>query len=334
MDLINDFFLSNSWAIHIVHLLFAILLFFIMNWIGRHSMSLGYMQLSVVYREDSAPAFNFVLKIIGPVVYLILCAVLFQTIELNSLVVNCYFIVIYYWAFRLLWNIVFNRLPLTDWIQLIIYWISSIGLAYWIYSNIEKVETILPDGKGLIDQMWILIIAFLYALLNNLRIGESQSIKRKDKYLKSRYVKFKTEYDDIIHSYFNNPFYEALTYSIMIFEDFNRPPVIRTIEYVSFFITRKRHTLGVMQITTDRYISDKESVRLAVRKIAEDNNAYLRNQTESGNEIYQYDLISYIANKYNGGNPDYSSEIIAIYDDISKRFYGDIGNDLIREIPE
>lgn len=188
--MISECLQNHPWIIHLIHFGLAILLFFIMNWIGKKSISIGYMQLSVVFETDSAPAFNFIFKVLGPVVYLILCTVLFQTTGLNILVDKCYFIVIYYWAFRFFWNLVANRLKLFNWIQQILYWASSIGLALWIYSNIEKVDKILPDGKGLIDQMWILIIAFLYAVFNQLNIGEYRTIKRKDNYLTSRYNKF------------------------------------------------------------------------------------------------------------------------------------------------
>lgn len=279
------------------------------------------MQLSVVFREDTAPAFNFVFKVLGPVVYLILCAVLFQSLKLQVLTYKCFFIVIYYWAFRLVWNIIYNRLELTDWVQLIIYWIASIGLALWVYSNIEKVDKILPDGKGLIDQMWILIIAFLYALFNQLNIGKYRTIKRKNNYINARYKKFKSEYNGIIHSYFHNNFYEALTYSIMIYEDFNRPPVVRAIEYINFFITHHPHTLGIMQVKTDTLINDSESVKLAVKKIARDANDYIRAKETEGEEVNLYGLLYNIAEKYNGGSPNYQSEISDIYQDIIKRYY-------------
>lgn len=330
--MISECLQNNPWIIHLIHFGLAILLFFIMNWIGKNSISIGYMQLSVVFETDSAPAFNFIFKVLGPVVYLILCVVLFQTIGLNILVDKCYFIVIYYWAFRFLWNLVANRLKLFNWFQQILYWASSIGLAFWIYSNIEKVDKILPDGKGLIDQMWILIIAFLYAVVNKLNIGEYRTIKRKDNYLTSRYDKFHAKYNDIIQSAFNNSFYEALTYAIMIYEDFNRPYLIRKIEDLSFRITKKPHTLGIMQVKTERYINDEKSLRLAIAKIKNDNNAYINQERENAiregntnpvinNIIYKYCLISHIADKYNGGNPKYKGEISDIFNKINQLYY-------------
>lgn len=303
-----------------------------MNWIGKNSISIGYMQLSVVFETDSAPAFNFIFKVLGPVVYLILCILLFQSLELNILVKNCYFIVIYYWAFRFIWNIIANRWKLFNWSQQFLYWFSSIGISYWIYSSVKDINSILPKGDDLIGEMWILIIAFLYAVINKVNFGEYKSLKRKDNYLQSRYEKFKAKYNGIIQSAFNNSFYEALTYAIMIYEDFNRPYLIRIIEDLRFRITKKPHTLGIMQVKTDRYINDEQSLRLAIAKIKNDNNAYINQERENAirggnpnpvinNIIYKNCLISHIADKYNGGDPKYKGEITDIFDKINQLYY-------------
>lgn len=290
------------------------------------------MQLSVVFETDSAPAFNFIFKVLGPVVYLILCILLFQSLELNILVKNCYFIVIYYWAFRFIWNIIANRWKLFNWSQQFLYWFSSIGISYWIYSSVKDINSILPKGDDLIGEMWILIIAFLYAVINKVNFGEYKSLKRKDNYLQSRYEKFKAKYNGIIQSAFNNSFYEALTYAIMIYEDFNRPYLIRKIEDLRFRITKKPHTLGIMQVKTDRYINDEQSLRLAIAKIKNDNNAYINQERENAirggnpnpvinNIIYKNCLISHIADKYNGGDPKYKGEITDIFDKINQLYY-------------
>lgn len=355
--MISEFLADNSWTITLVHLILAVLLFFIVNWIGRNSIFVGYQQLSVVFEENSAPAFNFLFKVLAPTVYLILCVALFQSVEFNVLTRRCYLIVVYYWAIRFVWNLLANRWILFDWGQMPIYWIVSIGLSLWIYKNIENVNSILPKREDFISEMWLLIIAFVYTVVNKMNIGKSRAIRRKDAYIKSQYEKFKTKYDSIIHPFFSNPFYEVLTYAIMIYEDFNRPFMIRIIEYANFFLTQKPHTLGIMQVKTEEYINSKESVALAVRKIALDNNEYLNarlNNPESGDNmeeeviqtvvenseavinsvirelpnIYRYELISHICDSYNGGDPKYSDQISEIFSKIEELFYTDgIPND-------
>ena len=54
----------------IIYPILAIALFFISNWLGKHSYSLGYHKIDfIVDREDSA-AFNFSLKVLTPAIFI------------------------------------------------------------------------------------------------------------------------------------------------------------------------------------------------------------------------------------------------------------------------
>lgn len=46
----------------------GILLFFIINWIGKHSYSIGYISISIFVRAEEAPAFNYIVRVLTPVV--------------------------------------------------------------------------------------------------------------------------------------------------------------------------------------------------------------------------------------------------------------------------
>ena len=62
-----------------VHGGLAIALFGGVNWLGRHAVKAGYLQLSLYAQADEAPAFNFVFRVLAPVVYLhIVAAVLYS----------------------------------------------------------------------------------------------------------------------------------------------------------------------------------------------------------------------------------------------------------------
>lgn len=249
----SNIFSDYYWYIAFVHFILAIILFFIVNWIGARSVSIGYMQMKIVVEEESAPAFNFLFKIIAPIVFIILCAVAFEALKLETFNKNIYFTIVFYWLFRTLWIICTSRGSLTNWKEQFFYWITSIGLSIWVYSLFESVEQILPSPRSLIDQLWILIIMFIYSVLNKLQISRKETTKRKNNYIRCRYLKFNKKYDCIIKGYFHNDFYEALTYSIMIYEDFNRPFVVRWIEYFHFLITRKPHTL-VYYASNDKHL--------------------------------------------------------------------------------
>ena len=308
----------------IVHIILSIALFFIVNWLGLHAISVGYMQMSVVIKEETAPAFNFLFKVLAPPIYIILCAVLFQTLSLDRMNTNIFSIAIYYWTFRLIWVLSTGRGRLINWIEQIVYWSVSISLSLWVYSLIEQVEKILPDPRSLLDQLWILIIVFLYSIFNKVQLGRKGTIKRKNNYITSRYRLFHRKYDYLINGFFHNGFYEALTYSIMIYEDFNRPRVVRWIEYIRFWITKKPHSLGIMQVQTNKYINDETSIRLAVRKICKNGNQFIVQEGAATMTSENYSWAAYyISKQYNSGDYTYGNEVQSIFDIISERFYKD-----------
>ena len=324
--IISEIFAEYCWYIAITHVALAVVLFFIVNWIGARAISVGYMQMSIVIQEDTAPAFNFLFKVLAPVVFIVLCAVGFEAIGLASFNKNIYFITIFYWAFRVLFVICTSRGKLTNWWEQIIYWTASIGLSLWVYSLLESVERILPSPRSLLDQLWILIIIFVYSILNKVQISREGTIKRKNNYILSRYTTFKKKYDTIIKEFFHNDFYEALTYSIMIYEDFNRPIIVRWIEYLRFWITRKPHTLGIMQVTTDKFIDNEESIKQAMQVIHNLGADFIKEYSDSKYREYYTSVsssASYIAQKYNGGGGKYQEEVWGIFTTIES-YYSNI----------
>ena len=291
-----------------------------MNWVGAKSISIGYTTMGLEVKDDETPAFNFLLRVLGPVIYIIIIGVVLQSLDLAQYVNELYLITIYYWIIRLLYLIISNRLKLINWIRQVFYWFVSIGLSVWVYHTIEKVDQILPRPDALLEQFWILVVLFLYNVLNNIRLSNQKSQKRKNKYIASRYFHFKAKYDKLITEYFHNNIYEALTYSIIIYEDYNRPYFIRKIEYIRFLITKKEHTLGVMQVKTRTYIDDEKSLMLGMEKIKNDG------QKIAKDDIDEYYLenpswwVFKVAGLYNGGD-DYSFEIRNIYDYLMDNFY-------------
>lgn len=323
MMMLSDIFVDYSWYIALAHFALAVALFFIVNWIGARSVSVGYMQLDIVIQEDTAPAFNFLFKVLAPIVFIVLCAVGFEAVGFSLLNKNIYFITIFYWLFRVLWIVCTSRGKLTNWWEQFIYWITSIGLSMWVYTLLESVEQILPSPRSLLDQLWILIIIFVYSILNKVQISRDGTIKRKNNYIHSRYVTLRRRYDTTIKDYFHNDFYEALTYSIMIYEDFNRPVIARWIEYARFWLTKKPHTLGIMQVTTNEYIDNIESIERAMRIIENFGNSFIEEYSDSEWREYHTSVssaINYISKKYNGGGYKYSSEIQSIFDVIETNY--------------
>ena len=317
MELVQNYSIN----IFCVHLIFAFMLFFIINWIGKYSISIGYIQMSMLVKEDEAPAFNFLLRILSPIVYLVIISALLYKLELDNYVYNIYNVSIMYIIIRLLVNLITNRYLLMNWVRQFCYWICISLLSIFAYEYIIKTkENIIPDFSTIANELWIIILLFIYQLFNNIRLSNTKTKQRKERYISSRFKKFRKRFHHEIHEFFNNELFEALTYSIMIYEDFNRPLVIRNIEYINFKITRKPHSLGIMQVQTNKYINDSQSLLLAMNKIKKDCNEII---IQKENEYYrdcEYLLVYQIAKKYNNSD-EYAKEIRAIYDYLRENIY-------------
>ena len=173
-------------------------------------------------------------------------------------------ITIYYWVFSSIIIISLGLISLTNWWVQLFYWASSLLLSFWIYSLLEKVDRLLPDPRSLIDQLWILIILFLYSVFNKISIPFDGAIKRKEKYITNKFITFRKQYNAIVSTNCANEFLEATTYSIMIYENFNRPAFLRKIESFCCKLTKKPHTLGIMQVHTSSPISNEQSIIEAI----------------------------------------------------------------------
>lgn len=316
IESINTFFSDYNWTIILIHAVAAIFIFLIINWIGEKSISIGYMQMTIVVEEESYPAFNFLFKAIAPVIIMILFVALAQAVHFDSFTVKCYLIVVYYWIIRVCVVILYGRGALTNWATQLLYWITSIGLSICVYKLIDKVDKILPDPESLRDEMWILIILFLYSTVNKMTFGRTGTLKRKEMYLNKTYTHLKSKYDKTISKECNNYFFIQMVYAIMIYENFNRPKIVRWIEYIRFGITKKPHTLGIMQVTSLKWINDKQSISLGINKIISDCDNIIQKYADNKENFSLETIVEEIAGKYNKDD-NYVYEVGQIFSTIS-----------------
>lgn len=320
-------------SVILVQLSLGVILFFIINWIGKHSYSVGYMQISMFLQKEEAPAFNFFYRIISPIVYLFITSAILYKLGLDEYTEKFYLVAVYYLVFRLSFNLITNRALLMNWYRQGLYWVSILSLSYLAYDKIiYRKENILPDFGSLANELWIIIFLFLFQTLNQVRLSSERTLERKHNYLQTRLQKFKSKYGHVIDELVENEKLKSIVYAIMIYEDFNRPKVVRGLEYVSyywhsFFLTKKVHTLGLMQVATHSAISDLESVRLGTEKIVRKSKELLDQAQEridaveeEFEELYphtEWSVIRAIITDYNPDD-DYATEVIRLREKISE----------------
>lgn len=325
-----------QWDIVLVHVLLGILLFILINWIGRHSYSIGYMEVSLLVKEEESPAFNFVFRILSPVVYLFLTSAILYSLSLDRYVSDIYLVSLYYIIFRLTFNLITNRVLLLNWGRQFVYWAGILALSYFSYLKLISVrENIFPDFKSFANELWIIILVFLYQTMNNLRFSSAQTERRKENHLKSRYRILQSRFGQHIERLAPNRKLQALIYAIIVYEDFNRPKIVRGVENVVFRITKRPMSLGIMQVRTDKLISDLQSVELGIQKILrakQDSEARVHRAIEDGSSdeshwTLQYTITRDILKDY---NPDdgYINEVASLAEIIEAKIHPSDGHHL------
>ncbi len=308
----------------------AILLFFLTNWIGKHSISFGYMQLSLFVKSDEAPAFNLVIRILTPVVYVIVVTTILYQLGLDSFTSEIHLVVLYYFGLRLLFNMLAGRTRLLNWRTQLLHVSITYALAYFVYDKILRVKAnILPDFSTISNELWIIVLIFIYELFNELKFSDERSKRRKSNYLHHRYYLYKGMYQPVIEELTTNQKLQALIYTIMIYEAFNRPKAYRIVETILFPLGISK-TLGIMQIKTEHHVSDSESVRLGAQKILADVSSAA---TEAMDRYGHSDRLEWYVldgsiSRYNAGS-QYRSEILRLFGFVRDVFYSDTKDRLI-----
>jgi len=302
------------------HSLLAVSLFLILNWIGKHSIHAGYIRMSVLAKADEAPAFNFLYRAFSPVAFITVISAIAYTMKMDWVVQDIYFVVIYYFAFRLIFNLLTGRGKLLNWFTQFAYVSVSVPMSYYVYNAlIIHKEFLFPTADELGSAVWLAIVAYAYKTFNSVKLSDERTKARKENYLKDRYNAYKTTYGAVIEGIAETKEQEALIYAVLIVEAFNRPRLYRLVENILFFFGLAK-TLGVMQVTTDHFITDKESVRLGAEKIVRD---YLQAKLKVEALPYQGGSWAIRRKVIELYNPDgeYIHEVHGLYQEIKSQYY-------------
>lgn len=309
----------------------AIILFFLINIIGRFApVDSKYYQITSFLETDEAPAFNFSFRILTPVVFIILLSTILYHLNLDGYVKDIYWISIYYVSFRGIFNIIVDRADLVNWKKQILYAMCTVGATYLIYEKlISKKENLLPNFSDIANELWIIILIFLYNMINNLQVSDKGAEHRKFRYIRNKFNHLTQQYSNIIDTKTKNVRLRQIIYAIMIHKNFNRPKIFRFFESLKSKFSKTEVSLGIMQVKSDVSITDLKSVEKGVAILLakvevlltsfneeNENNQKDPYQTEYLDHNYQSKLVR----EYNHCD-DYTYEILDLADYINEKFY-------------
>jgi hypothetical protein len=315
-----------------VHLLLAVVLFFLANWIGKYSVTSGYHILSLFEKADEAPAFNFVFRVTTPLVFLALTASSLYFLQLDAWVHNLYWVTVFYFLIRWVYALLIGRGRLLSWPRQIVTGLATVLLSYALYVNVlSQRHNLLPDPSNLTNELWVLIIVYIYTVVNGIPYTHAGATRRRKDYIVYRYHTLRASFATDIAPQCQSPEDEALVYAVLIYETFNRPAVYRAIEKWLLFPAGLAKSVGPMQMQSESALDDHSSVTLGATTLLA---AYRAALPRCARDVATWDVsdektraryarsaaIRAAARDYNIRG-DYSDEIEAIFDLLVEEFY-------------
>lgn len=292
------------------HLALAVLLFFGVNWIGEHAEEFGYASTTLFEDAKENVALNFFLRAMSPAVFIIALSALSVAIGRPEWRLGIHWVAIYYYVFRAGVIIVLNRQRLISWSRFAVHAAAGISFAMIAYHYlIVPNRSLLPDLEQMGNELWLAILAFLYAVANKVPLPGGPGAKRRNGFVTAHYERARSRFGNIIDARVSDDRLKLIVYGVLVYEDYARPAMIRTAERLMLW--KKNRTTGIMQVAADKPLTDIDSVMRGTDLLAQYWGAH-------AGEEYAYDRVRMTIADYNADD-DYISRVMEVMEIIAKR---------------
>ena len=193
----------------------------------------------------------------------------------------------------------------------IFYYITLILCGFFLnQSFINQVQSVFLTGEELREVLWFGVLLFLYQFGKNHQLFDiviQQSFKENisEENILLQYTKLRYRYGQKVH--FKNKDISCLIYAIMIDESSRRSKFLRTYDYFMFRFSGGHKKLGIMQVESDHFITDLESIEMVHDELEK---LYVKNKPLKGKKRILSVLEEYCV--------DREKEVRKIFDIIEK----------------
>lgn len=209
---------------------------------------------------------NYLSQILISLVYIIIISGIFKSITENVFVIILIELLIrmIYTSYILEKKVLLNKDYVTTYLVTII---TSYILNVYFINNVDSVFLTAEELKPII---WVLIILFIYTFFKTSFNWKSKKVDNinlltKKEYIVVEYAKLKNKYFDMIKP--KNKDLIPIIYAIMVYENYQRPYYLRKIDNIKFHLTGEKRNLGIMQVATNKMITDEESINIVTKKL-------------------------------------------------------------------
>ncbi|WP_133178018.1 hypothetical protein [Rhizobium rhizogenes] len=291
------------------HIILALVLFQLVNWIGEHATDFGYSSTTLFEEPNESLALNFFIRALAPAVFMLTLSAAAVAADHANLRIGIYWIAIYYYALRVIYIVAMNMHRLVSWPRFAIHAGVGLAAAWLVYQNlILPSRSLLPNLDTAGNELWLAIFAFLYAAANKVTVSGGPGARRRNDFIRRGYNRAELSYGTLINDKISDDKLQLITYAILIYENYCRPPSVRTLERLCFW--KQHRTTGVMQVASSTALSDEESVKLGAQKLSA---SWQRLAEES-----LYDRTVSTVTEYNKDS-DYLLRVLEVMEIIAKR---------------
>lgn len=313
----------------IANIIFSLLLYFVNGLIGKFKTSswvpFEYSSFGFHNTKDKNFSDNFLQSIVHPTIYLAIISAILQNFAFGNIASDLWLVVPLYWLFRFAHALIWDLLRFINWrFEFKSFVVSTLlgeGTLFTIIRPLlDQDKTIFIDLEQFRDAFWFAAFTYIVAQLWNIfKVKATGEVlypsEKQASVILDRYEKYKRKYHSHIESILNKEFsfpnpslkehFLCLVYAIMIFEDHNRPSIVRLFEYLKkIALWHSTCSLGIMQVQTKKMIGNKKSIELAIQKM-------YKPFSESDVHEKLYKTVT----DYNPCD-DYYREVISIYEEI------------------
>lgn len=247
------------WTLLALHVALAVVLFFLVNWIGKHTVDFGYVSTSLFEEANESVALNFFIRALSPAVFIILFSSTAVALDRPDLRLGIFMVAPYYYVVRASIIFLFNRHHLISWPRYIGHALSGVAFATLAYKYlILPNRSLIPDLETAGNELWLALLAFLYAVANNITLSGGPGARRRNAFVKNHYIAARRRFGGIIDAKVTDDLLKLVAYSVLVYEDYCRPPAMRTLERLAWW--KKTRTTGIMQVSAADTLTDLESV--------------------------------------------------------------------------
>lgn len=291
------------------YLALAVILFFAVNWIGEHAVDFGYASTTLFEDTSESVALNFFLRALSPAVFIVLVAAVFVAINRPDWRLGIFWVAIDYYVLRVGAIFLFNRQRLVRWPKFVLHTTAGLVFAWLAYSYvILPNRSLLPNVEQMGNELWLAILAFLYAVANKVPVTSGPGAPRRNNFVRVHYEEARSRFGSIIDHRARDEPLRLVVYSVLIFEGYARPPGIRWLERL--MVWKGTRTTGIMQVAAPKPLSDAASVERGTEHLA------ASWQVHSGEDLF--DRVSKTIGEYNSDD-DYIGKVLKVMEIVAKR---------------